>query len=108
MVYKREDLAEYKEYSVSGDGEVFSIKSGVKKKLKPMKKPNGYLYVTLCKNGKKKNFYIHRLVAIHFVKNKYDKIYVDHIDRNKENNYYKNLEWVTHKENMDRKNGVIS
>ena len=35
----------------------------------PSKKPEGYSYITLSKNGKHKNFYIHRLVAEAFLPN---------------------------------------
>ena len=58
-----------------------------------------YLFVILQKNGHKKHFKVHRLVASHFVKNPNNNPIVNHIDGNKENNHYKNLEWVTYKEN---------
>lgn len=51
-------------------------------------------------NGKRKNFSIHRLVAITFCDNIYDKKLVNHIDGDKHNNYYANLEWVTNSENV--------
>jgi hypothetical protein len=61
---------------------------------------NGYEYISLAKNKKKKNFYIHRLVAAHFVLNKLNNNVVNHKDCNKKNNYFDNLEWVTTKENV--------
>lgn len=68
-------------------------------------KSRGYLFVILFdKNKKTHNARIHRLVAESFVKNtNKDKFsVVDHIDGNKINNYYKNLEWVTPLENTHR------
>lgn len=72
----------------------------------------GYLFVVLFDRNKKiHNVRIHRLVAENFVINPNINIYtqVDHIDCNKLNNYYKNLEWVTPLENTRRalKNGLI-
>ena len=63
--------------------------------------PYGYLTVALSKRSIKKQFYIHRLVALYFVDNpnKYNE--VNHIDEDKENNSYLNLEWCTRKQNMN-------
>lgn len=60
----------------------------------------GYPYVRLTFNNKKVSINLHRLVAKYFVDNPENKPDVNHIDSNRTNNYYKNLEWVTHKENM--------
>ena len=69
--------------------------------VKPHYAGSGYLFVFLYKNGKKKQRYIHRLVAEAFVSNPENKREVDHIDNNKDNNRASNLRWVTHKENQN-------
>jgi hypothetical protein len=52
-------------------------------------------------NGKQQRFYVHRLVALHFIPNNdpLHKTIVNHIDGNKLNNNVSNLEWVTPREN---------
>lgn len=64
-------------------------------------KHRGYMYVYLSKNGKSKSFLLHRLVAKHFIKNPNNYPVVNHIDYNKENNVYTNLEWCTQKMNVN-------
>lgn len=61
---------------------------------------DGYYYVGLCIGGTPKQHKVHRLVAAAFLEPVNGKIYVDHIDTNKLNNYYKNLRWCTHAENI--------
>ena len=46
-----------------------------------------------------KNFYIHKLVAETFLGPIPEGKVVDHIDRNPTNNHYKNLRYITHKQN---------
>lgn len=60
---------------------------------------NGYYKVNLMKRGKRKQPYIHRLVAQAFIPNPENKPEVNHIDGNKLNNHVSNLEWCTSKEN---------
>lgn len=76
--------------------------------LKPASDTNGYLVVTLCKDGARKTVSIHRLVAEAFIPNPDNLPQVDHLDCDKKNNNVHNLEWVTAKENTDRayKNGL--
>lgn len=60
---------------------------------------DNYQRIVLMKNGIKKRFMCHRLVAITFIPNVNNKPCVNHIDGNKSNNNVTNLEWVTSKEN---------
>lgn len=64
-------------------------------------KPNGsgYLQVALSKQGNKKHLYIHRIIASLFVPNPDNKKEVNHIDGDKLNNCFNNLEWVNRLEN---------
>ena len=95
-------------YQISNLGQVKSLTGGSKRRkekiLKPGKTQDGYLFVGLYKDGKKKTFRISRLVATEFISNDdvENKTQVNHINENeKENNKYTNLEWVTPKENIN-------
>jgi hypothetical protein len=74
------------------------------------KTTKGYKTVKLTKMKYKKNVYIHRLVASHFVDNPNKKEQVNHINGIKEDNNFDNLEWVTNLENMQhaRKIGLFN
>lgn len=61
---------------------------------------NGYLKVKIFYENKRKNIFIHRLVAIAFLNNPENKPQVNHKDGVKNNNKLKNLEWSTNKENV--------
>lgn len=69
----------------------------------PKPSGSGYKAVTLSKNGIETTVLLHRLILETFVPNPNPKIYTDvnHIDENKINNRLENLEWATHKENMN-------
>jgi hypothetical protein len=60
---------------------------------------HGYQRVNLFINGKAKKYRVHRLVAMEFIDNTFNKENVNHIDGNKLNNNVKNLEWCTASEN---------
>lgn len=84
-------------YMISNYGDVLCIKT--KNILQKFMTNKGYLVTTIC--GKFVS--IHKLVATFYVPGRSaEKNEVDHIDGNKLNNYYENLEWVTHQENMRR------
>ena len=61
--------------------------------LKPRYDKDGYLRVGLCKDGKMKSKYIHRLVAEAFIPNPNGFSQVNHKDENPSNNKLSNLEW---------------
>ena len=79
---------------------VLSEKLKTCKILKPAVHRDGYYFVTLCKNSKRKMHYIHRLVAMNFIANPENKQMVDHRDGNKQNNNVANLRWATNQENQ--------
>jgi hypothetical protein len=60
----------------------------------------GYYRLNLKKNGKQKTHRVHRLLALVFIENTYNKPFINHIDGNKLNNSLDNLEWCTAKENI--------
>lgn len=93
-------------YQVSNKGNVRSVgrKDSIGRKcggrmLKPRYDKDGYLRVTLCKNGKQKTRFIHSLVAGAFVPNPNGLPQVNHRDEVKDNNNVENLEWCTSKYN---------
>ena len=60
---------------------------------------NGYERVGLCKDGKQKQIFVHRLVAEAFIVNPLNKPFINHKDEDKTNNRVDNLEWCTSSEN---------
>lgn len=64
-------------------------------------KKTNYVQYCIVLNGENFYKYAHRLVAQYFILNKRDdQNDVNHIDGNKQNNHYINLEWCTKSENM--------
>lgn len=90
----------------SKDRRVINHQNGATRKvcgmnLTPWNNGNGYLVITLHKERKRKNHYIHRLVAEAFLENTENKKYINHLDYNKWNNNVSNLEWCTQAENVE-------
>lgn len=84
---------------VKGKNNSRCFHKGADRKLQVSHK--GYFNIILQKEGKKKQYQVHRLVAQAFIPNLENKPQVNHIDCNKQNNGVSNLEWATQQENMD-------
>ena len=88
-------------YLIYEDGRVFSKKRN--KFMKAWSNWKGYYEVGLCKDGKRKLFKIHRLIALHYIPNPNNYEEVDHKDRNRQNNSIDNLRWVNRSVNQQNK-----
>ena len=84
-------------YGITSCGRVYSYKN--KKFLTPFYNTKGYLKVDLFKNGKSKQFFVHRLVAEAYIPNPNNLPQVDHIDNDKNHNHINNLQWITNRNN---------
>ena len=80
-------------YEISNQGRVKNPKGKI---LGGSTHKDGYRFITI----KGKQMPIHRIVAESFIKNEYNKPFVNHKDGNKMNNSVDNLEWVTQQENI--------
>lgn len=97
-------INDFPSYEVSTEGEVRNRLTG--KTLKPysnrVQPGRGYLKVRLTSEPyKTKQVYVHRLVAEAFIPNPDNLPQVNHIDEDHENNKVENLEWCTHKYNVN-------
>lgn len=100
------DIIDYEGlYQVSNLGRVKSLnyhREHFEKVLIPAINIYGYFRVNLCKNGKTKNFSVHRLVAQAFIPNPNNYPQVNHKKEfEKDNNCVENLEWCTQKYNCN-------
>lgn len=104
------DYEEY--YEVSNKGRVRSLKKSFSKKVDLCNHNKEFYYlktyinnhnrevVFLTKDKERKQFFIHRLIAIEFIPNPENKPTVNHIDENPLNNSITNLEWATFREQL--------
>ena len=103
-------------YKVSNWGRILSLNyngTGKAKLMNPGTDTNGYFYVGLWKNGKRKTCSVHRLVAQTFLPNPENLPQVNHKDEDKTNNFVflnedgsvdkekSNLEWKSPKDNIN-------
>ena len=97
------------QYEVSNYSRIKSIDRTVKRGnnilpikeriLKPVINNRGYFTVSLCKDAKYKHVCNHRIAAIIYIPNPEKKLFINHKDGIKINNYIDNLEWSTCSEN---------
>lgn len=83
---------------VSSDGQIQVPKNGVHSEhwTTGYRNDNGYCRVVI----NRKPFLVHRLVAETFIPNPDNKLFVDHINRVRDDNRVENLRWVTRSENQ--------
>ncbi len=97
-------------YAISNYGDIKSLNRTIVRKddkvielkeriLNPVVK-DGYYRIVLYKDNVLKRFYLHVLVAKHFIPNPENKKEVNHDDGNKLNCREDNLEWNTRPENI--------
>jgi len=94
-----------RKYAVSNYGRVRSLDAWVRNRygvrlrlgrvLKPGKTTKGYLFVVLSDNSKQRPYSVHRLVGKVFVPNPTNLPEINHLDFDKSNNHFENLEWTT-------------
>ncbi len=105
-------IKDFTGYFISDDGRVFcNLGKGNRNtnktielyELNPRLTNSGYarVYMRQKSTNKRKDVYIHRLVAQYFIPNPENKKYVNHKNCIRNDNKYKNLEWCTAKENND-------
>lgn len=90
-------------YIISSYGRVFSLLNN--RELTNEVNDKGYHRISLYLNdGSRAKFKVHRLVCMAFVlrsqeDNDLCRLQVNHMDKNRGNNFYKNLKWCTNQEN---------
>ena len=89
-------------YEVSNMGNIKNIKTNkpITINYDRLKKDNKRARPGLSHNGTNKGYYLHRIVAEHFIENPGSLPEVNHIDGDYYNNKAENLEWISKLENM--------
>lgn len=94
-------IKEYPNYEISDLGNIRNTKT--KRVLKTRKSKKKYVRVNLSKNTKQYTLLLHRLVALTHISNPENFEFVDHMDRDRQNNNASNLRWVSSEVNMDNR-----
>ena len=102
-------------YEVSSLGNVRSVEfrnnQMTHKRIKmmtPTDNGHGYMIVGLAGMGRRRNFYVHRLVAQAFIPNPDNLPAIDHIDHDRSNNQVSNLRWITQGDNVRHSRELMS
>jgi hypothetical protein len=106
MDEKWRKIPEFDGYEISNHGRLRSLKTN--KLLKPYKSSVGYYETQLYKNGKFLHVRIHRLVALTFLGPCPPDHCVHHKDKTKDNNHYKNIEYVLIKNHLSDYHNSLS
>lgn len=91
-------------YRIHDNGQVYSVRKD--RFLTQQRTSDLYPYKNVFlvpHKGEGRWFKVHRLVALHFIGGPtLEKGEINHIDGDKENNHFSNLEWVSHSENIQK------
>nr|QBK86537.1 MAG: HNH endonuclease [Marseillevirus LCMAC102] len=92
-------IPEYPNYAISPSGEIYS--KFLKRPMRCQISARGYKSIGLInKDGRSTTNVVHVLVAKAYIPNPDNKPFVNHKNNNKQDAKVENLEWCTHKENM--------
>lgn len=91
--------------AICSNGEIKPIKGRI---LSPGDNGHGYLFVNLWRGNSQHRYYVHRLVAIHFIPNPDNLKEINHKDSNTKNNDVNNLEWCNRLYNEQQKKKHVS
>jgi len=94
------EIVEFPNYLIYPDGRVYNQKR--KTNLKLRDDGHGHGRVILYKDGKGKNFQVHKLVGEYYIPNHDNKDYIIHINGVKTDNRVENLRWASRSELNDR------
>ena len=104
-------IEDFNGYFISDDGKVYcNLGKGNRRndkttelyEINPRPTKNGYMrvYCRQMSTGKRKDLYVHRLVAKYFIPNPDNKNVVNHKNCQRDDNRAENLEWCTTRENI--------
>lgn len=99
---KKSNLPDYPNYRVSKRGRITRLSDGKVIKCYLNSRFNRYYCWLYNSESIRVKVYRYRLVAMAWIQNPENKPEVCHIDNNSTHDYYKNLYWGTHKENMEQ------
>lgn len=92
-------IPNYSKYHITKDGRVYSLTTNCW--IKPFEDKDGYYRIALVNDeGDRVKNRVCRLVAITYLENENNLPIVNHIDENKKNDHYTNLEWCSHQHNV--------
>lgn len=96
----RDEQNDWKTIEISGESSAYEVSchGQVRRKnnhriIKPSPNSEGYLLIRMRHGGKTVTEFLHRLVAKAFIPNPNGYEIINHIDENRQNDNYSNLEW---------------